>query len=162
MDMKRVIWMVACFLAPLPALAQPASDRAFAQCGAIADANARLACYDAARDQNRTTHWSEFSSTPTAPATQPAPRVAARAPTKPLPNDKRLMAHVTRYEFSPHGQFTVQLDNGEVWRQLDSDDGAAHFHQAHGDVVQISKGFWKSYDLTLNGANTVFKVTRIK
>lgn len=160
--MKRVTGTVVCLLLPLPALAQPVADRVFAQCGPITDANARLACYDAARDQNKATHWSEFSSTPLSPTTGRAPRATIRKPVVPSPGDSRMVARVTRYDVSPHGQFTVVLDNGEVWRQLASDDGAAHFRQPSGDLVQISKGFWKSYDLRLNGANTVFKVTRIR
>ena len=63
---------------------------------------------------------------------------------------------------SPRGRFTVVLENGEIWRQMDSDDGAAQFRQRGKNVVQISKGFWGSYDLRLNGANIVFKVTRIQ
>jgi hypothetical protein len=76
--------------------------------------------------------------------------------------DGKLVAAVARYNLSPRGRFTLVLENGEIWQQLDSDDGAAQFKQRGRNVVQISKGFWGSYDLRLNGANIVFKVTRIK
>jgi len=163
--MKRVVWMAACFFMPLSAHAQVTADRAFAQCGTIADANARLACYDAARDQSKATHWPEFGATPqpsqAQPApVQPAPRAAARAPV--TSSDSKLVARVAQFSFSPHGQFTVVLDNGEIWRQLESDDGIAHFKHSSGDIVQISKGFWGSYDLRVNSSNIMFKVIRVR
>jgi hypothetical protein len=148
--------------APAVARAQTAADRAFAQCGAIADATTRLACYDTARDQSRATHWPEFNSTPVGlpPLPGPAPQAA---PPRPAPSiDGKLVAAVARYSLSPRGRFTVVLDNGEVWQQLESDDGVAQFRQRGRNVVQISKGFWGSYDLKLNAANIVFKVTRIR
>ena len=80
----------------------------------------------------------------------------------PAPPDGKLVAAVARYNLSPRGRFTLVLENGEIWQQMDSDDGAAQFKQRGRNVVQISKGFWGSYDLRLNGANIVFKVTRIK
>jgi hypothetical protein len=159
--MKRTLWTALCLsLAPVAVDAQTQADHAFAQCGTIADASARLACYDAARDQSKATHWPEFGAAPAAPAFAPQPRAAARP--LPTPADGKLVAAVARYNLSPRGRFTVVLENGEIWRQMDSDDGAAQFRQRGRNVVQISKGFWGSYDLRLNGANIVFKVTRIQ
>jgi hypothetical protein len=158
--MKRALWTVLCLLVmPAAAAAQTSADRAFAQCGAIADANARLACYDAARDQSKATHWPEFGAPP-ATAAQSTPPPVARA--LPAPAEGKFVAAVARYNLSPRGRFTLVLDNGEIWRQSESDDGVAQFKQRGRNMVQISKGFWGSYDLRLNGANIVFKVTRIK
>lgn len=160
--MKHASWTIFfALIAPAAAHAQTAADNAFARCGAIADANARLACYDAARDQSKATHWPEFGTAPTQPmAPQPPPQAASRP--LPAPTDGKLIAAVARYNLSARGHFTVVLDNGEIWQQMDSDDGVAQFRQRGRNVVQISKGFWGSYDLRLNAANTVFKVTRIK
>lgn len=160
--MKRVTG-AALYLLLVPAFAdaQTAADRALLQCGAIADANARLACYDAARDQSKAGHWPEFNA---APAQQAAPAPAHQGAMRALPplTNGKLVASVVRYDLSARGRFTVVLDNGEIWRQLDSDDGVAQFNQRRKNVVQISKGFWGSYDLRLNAANIVFKVARIK
>lgn len=147
-------------LLPAAAEAQTAADRAFAQCGAIADAKTRLACYDASRDQSKATHWPEFNAAPAQALPSPAPQAAARPLSS--PTDEKLVAAVARYSLSPRGHFTVVLENGEVWRQLDSDDGVAQFRQRGRNVVQISKGFWGSYDLRLNAANIVYKVARIR
>jgi len=156
--MNRAIWTLLCLVVlAAPAEAQTAADRAFGQCGTIADARARLACYDAAREQSKATHWPEFSTAPS----HSTPSVATRTP-EPSPLAGKLISSVAQFSFSPHGQFTVVLENGEIWRQLDSDDGIARFKHSGGNVVQISKGFWGSYDLKLNTANNVFKVTRIR
>lgn len=151
---------VSLLLLPATAEAQTPADRAFAQCGAIADASARLACYDAARDQSKATHWPEFNAPPTQALPSPAPQAAAHPPSSPA--NGKLTVAVAHYSLSPRGRFTVVLDNGEVWRQLDSDDGVAQFRQRGRNVVQISKGFWGSYDLRLNAANIVYKVARIR
>lgn len=161
--MKRVPWTALCLLlVPAPAGAQTAADHAFAQCGTIADSHARLACYDTARDQSKAMHWPEFSAPPSTTAQSTAPQAAPTARALPAPADGKLAASVARYSLSPRGRFTLVLENGEIWRQLDSDDGAAQFRQRGRNVVQISRGFWGSYDLRLNGANIVFKVARIK
>lgn len=163
--MKRASWTALCLLlTPAAACAQTQADRAFAQCGTIGDANARLACYDAARDQSKATHWPEFGAPSSTAAQHRAPQAPPQAATRSLsaPANGKLVAAVARYDLSPRGRFTVVLENGEIWRQLDSDDGAAQFKQRGRNVVQISKGFWGSYDLRLNGANIVFKVTRIQ
>ena len=73
--MKRAPWTALCLLlVPASAGAQTAADHAFAQCGTIADANARLACYDTARDQSKAMHWPEFSAPPSAAAQSTAPQ----------------------------------------------------------------------------------------
>ena len=157
--MDRGLWAIfGLVILTAPASAQTAADRAFTQCGTIIDSRARLACYDAARDQSKATHWPEFGAAPTQAVPPP---VTARAPARPLGSGK-LVSNVTQYSFSQHGQFTVVLDNGEIWRQLDSDDGIARFKHSGANVVQISKGFWGSYDMKLNAANDVFKVTRVR
>ena len=161
--MKRTLWTTLCLIVmPAAAGAQTEADRAFAQCGTIADANARLACYDTARDQSKAAHWPEFNAAAAKAAPLRAAPPPAAARTLPSQADGKLVATVARYNLSPRGLFTVVLDNGETWRQLDSDNGVAQFHPRGRNMVQISKGFWGSYDLRLNATNIVFKVTRIR
>jgi septal ring-binding cell division protein DamX len=163
--MNRALWAALClFVVPTAAAAQTSADLAFTQCGTIADANARLACYDAARDQSKATHWPEFGASPSTSAQSAPPQAAPPSVARALPTPAagKLVAAVARYNLSPRGHFTLVLDDGEIWRQSDSDDGVAQFKQRGRNTVQISKGFWGSYDLRLNGANIVFKVTRIK
>ena len=74
-----------------------------------------------------------------------------------------ISAKLDDYAFTPMNKFIVFLDNGQVWRQLDGDDGHAHFRKkAKDNSVKISRGFMGSYDLVLNGQGLLFKVKRVK
>ncbi|MBZ5616661.1 MAG: hypothetical protein LAO23_21855 [Acidobacteriia bacterium] len=74
-----------------------------------------------------------------------------------------ISAGVTDYAKTPFGKFIVFLDNGQVWRQLDSDAGTAHFLKEMKDnKLIISRGLLGSYNLKINDQNQVFKVKRLK
>ena len=74
-----------------------------------------------------------------------------------------ISAGVTEYAFTPFGKFIVFLDNGQVWRQVEGDTDRAFFHKSPKDnKVTISRGLIGSYNLTLNDANKVYKVDRVK
>lgn len=80
----------------------------------------------------------------------------------PKPIDS-ITAKLDDYAFTPMQKFIVFLNNGQVWRQLDGDDGHAHFHKkAKDNTVKISRGFMGTYDLVLNGEGLLFKVKRVK
>jgi len=132
------------------------------ECAAISDPAGRLACYDAANagGQNagnppaqENSHWPEFSSAVRgfAPAVRTTGSARQNGP---------VIAVVSSHEFMPDGRFVATLDNGEVWRQLSADAGRAQFRDRN--RVVISRGFWHSYNLKLNGMNAVFKVERVK
>ena len=74
-----------------------------------------------------------------------------------------ISAGVTDYAFTSLGKFVVFLDNGQVWKQLQSDSGAANFKKKPSDnTVTITRGFLGSYNLTLNDTGGLMKVTRVK
>ena len=84
------------------------------------------------------------------------------APARAQPID-RISAAVSDYSVTPLGRFVVFLDNGQVWRQVDGDTGRAPFRRAAAEnKVSISRGAFGSYNLQLNDANALFKVTRVK
>ena len=67
------------------------------------------------------------------------------------------------YTFNRSGIFTVTLDNGQMWRQLASDDSFAHWHAAPDRLlVKVSKGFWGSFNLEVSGQSGMYKVRRVK
>ncbi|GAA0541739.1 hypothetical protein FHS83_000179 [Rhizomicrobium palustre] len=69
---------------------------------------------------------------------------------------------VTAVDLGKTGKFTVTLDNGQVWRQIESDTGRARFSK-QGDTVVISHGLLGSYNLVFEGREmTLFKVRRVK
>lgn len=73
-----------------------------------------------------------------------------------------MRAGVTKVEFGPSGRFTVTLDNGQVWRQIEADSGHARFAKKGGDRVTISHGMLGSYNLVIEGRAMLFKVKRLK
>jgi len=91
----------------------------------------------------------------------PAPKAAAGEPAAPEPLD-HITAAVTGVAISGNGKFTVTLDNGQMWKQIDGDTGIAQFSKRGGDRVTISRGFLGSYNLVVAGKTAMFKVKRIQ
>jgi hypothetical protein len=175
-----------------PAAAGPRDDvlEAMGRCTAIPDAQARLACYDAAApklkealakppaslDHEPTKEeqesWFGFdvgslfgggSSQPTTPEQFGKERTADAQVTRQTEEIDSISAGLTEVSFTPFGEFIVFLDNGQVWRQLQGDGDRAHFNKNPKDNrVTISHGSLGSYNLTINDSNKLFKVTRIK
>jgi hypothetical protein len=90
------------------------------------------------------------------PATAPAPEAPV-----PEPLDS-ITANVTSVVFNGKGRFTVSLDNGQVWRQVQGDTVTARYSFGGHDSVTISRGFIGSYNLVVAGRNAMFKVRRVK
>jgi len=158
-------------LAALPAGAGPREDAAAAmtRCDLIRDNAGWLECHEKATAQMR----AALSARPPAPvAARPGteamnrhfgdddlPRQPARAARAP----KSLVARVQNVSFSQSGYFTVGLDNGQWWRQVDGDTSYARFRSpANRNVVTIEHGFLGSYNLHIQGLSTGYKVNRIR
>ncbi|MDE2135257.1 MAG: hypothetical protein KGM97_06595 [Alphaproteobacteria bacterium] len=86
---------------------------------------------------------------------------ASQEPSQPADIDG-ISAEVVQYWVDPHGYFIVSLDNSQVWSQLGGDDSFAHFNTAGRNSVVISRGFFRSYNLRLNGGGQYYKVKRMK
>jgi hypothetical protein len=148
------------------AMAGPREDAAAAmkRCDTLADNKAWLDCHDAATAQMR----AAIQATPAARPLMPQqfgqedlrsarPNPASRG------QIKRLTARVVNFSFSPTGYFTVALDNGQVWRQVDGDTNYARFRTpASRNLVNIERGFLRSYNLHIQGASEGYKVHRVK
>lgn len=129
-------------------------------CRAMPDA-ARLACFD----RVMAAHADAKPQAPAAaqgavhaavPSEFGGERLAAAAE-KPA---EFIIAKVASVRINALKQFTIVLDNGQVWRQLESDTVFARMRGA--ETVKISRGFMGSYSLTIEGAWGTFKVKRIK
>jgi hypothetical protein len=96
-----------------------------------------------------------------APAPPPgAPQTASNTPPPTLDS---ITATVTDYSFNPYNKFVVFLDNGQVWKQIESDSGKARFVKGGKNTVTISRGIIGSYDLVVNDSSYMtFKVKRVK
>lgn len=181
--------VVATFLAlSAPAFAEQdkssdaAIDAALA-CRSIADPAARLACLDKAAAAIAETRIIREDKSPAPEAAPdmtgfgappaPAPRAAPeefgseqvkevrRARAKEL-SAARLEAKVVEARFNPYKVATVTLDNGQVWRQLESDDVNLSMFDGKLYTVRITRGFMGNYMMTVNELKRTIRVRRIK
>jgi len=185
----RLVVLAACVLAASTA-AHAATSREMldllAQCADIKDGTERLSCYDKLAPQLRETlaavkkpaerteedkisifgfdFGGVFGSRegPTSPEEFGKNQMPAPAPEEGQVIES-ITADVTDYARTPFGRFIVVLDNGQVWRQIDSDTSVARFERdAKDNKVVISRGLLGSYNLKINEQNATFKVKRLK
>jgi len=69
-----------------------------------------------------------------------------------------LVANVAALKADPYGKLKITLDNGQVWKQ----QGSKKMRLKVGDSVQISRGFFNSFNLRILDKSQVFKVKRLK
>ena len=80
---------------------------------------------------------------------------------EPRPLD-HIAARVASVSYNYFRRFTLTLDNGQVWRQMESDGKVARFSDDGGEAVTISRGFMGSFSLTIDGRWGSYQVKRIK
>ncbi len=144
------------------AAAAPAGDllTEMNACRALGDGE-RLACFD----RTLARQGAPAAVAPVSPAPQPKPASdfgSERLPASdaaPKQTDS-IVAKVKAVSWNAFRHFTVTLDNGQVWRQLDSDTATAQFGASQ--AVKISRGFLDSYSLSVDGVWGTYKVKRIK
>ena len=74
-----------------------------------------------------------------------------------------ITAGLQEYAKTPFGKFIVFLDNGQIWRQLQGDEGIVHFpRNLKGVHVEISRGLLGSYNMQVIGSARSYKVERVK
>ncbi|HEX4177304.1 MAG TPA: hypothetical protein VHY57_02660 [Rhizomicrobium sp.] len=70
---------------------------------------------------------------------------------------------MAEYKFDSFGKFTVRLADGQVWRQLASDTTLAHWMKPAGEyVVDVKKGAFNSFNLTVEHVGGSYKVQRLQ
>jgi hypothetical protein len=79
----------------------------------------------------------------------------------PQPLD-HITAKVTNASYNYFRRFTVTLDNGQVWRQNESDTRVARFNGDGVETVTVSRGFLNSFSLIIAGQHGTYQVKRIK
>lgn len=164
-----------------PAFADATRDALaeIARCADIAEATERLRCFDAAVPRAR--------SALAAPAPAPAPAATTKSgllewfgfsrekpvtkpeefgKPQPAPGPEEITeitAPVLEFARTPRGKAVFILDNGQVWRQIDS-DGTVLPDPPPGKPmkVTIGRGALGSYNLEIEGRNGLIKVTRLK
>lgn len=67
------------------------------------------------------------------------------------------------YTYNHAGIFTISLQNGEIWAQVDGDSSLSHWHKVPSNyLANITQGFWGSFDLTVSNDEKVYKVRRVQ
>lgn len=128
-------------------------------CRSLPDSE-RLSCFDRALAAQDVAKPKAMPSQGAVQAAVPAEFGGERlAPSAEQPAEF-IIAKVASARINALKQFTVELDNGQVWRQLESDTVYTRLRGA--ETVKISRGFLGSYSLTVEGAWGTYKVKRIK
>jgi hypothetical protein len=150
---------------PAPGVPQDLAVRdavivAASRCGSVAAERPWLDCYYAAANPVR-------SLLGLAPVAVPAPAIAL-PPVRTSPggmSDKQPIKGIGRlasYKFDSNGFFTVVLDNGEVWRQIDGDTTMAHWFRKPGFyVATVTAGALGSSNLRVQSEGRSYKVRRV-
>ena len=75
--------------------------------------------------------------------------------------DVETASRMASYTFDREGLFTVTLENGEVWRQLDGDGHIARWSKpASSYAVTIINGAARSFSLSVKGNPVSYRVRR--
>jgi hypothetical protein len=173
--MRRVLLSVALALAAGSALADATRDALaeLAKCADIADSGERLKCFDAAVPRAKSAL--AVPETPAKPGfldwfgfSRPQPPTKPEDFGKPAPEPgpgeiNEISSKVIEFAKTLRGKALFVLENGQVWRQLDS-DGTVVFDPPQGKQMKvvIERGLLGSYNLVIDGRNGLIKVTRLK
>lgn len=72
-------------------------------------------------------------------------------------------ANVTEVGHSLNGKLIVFLDNGQIWRQLDSDKSDPYIRRkSDGLTAVVKRGALGSYVVRISGTHDAFKARRVK
>ena len=174
---KSLLAAVLLVLSAAGVAAQDSLSTQVAACLPITGMLQRLACYDRVAHTLAPAPVPRSASLPRPPASAaPAamalappvaaapsglgserlPRTASLAPKRP----QEMIFGVASVNRDARGRFTITLDNGQVWRQLEGD--TAELTGSKVTMVRISRGALGSYDLNIVGRNATFRVTRLQ
>jgi hypothetical protein len=155
------------------------------RCASLADASARLACYDtlagiaapSAATAQAAPGPSSGGSAGSIPSSAAAAAPAAAASPSAAPNiadfgvrngplqaerdpvrEKQMLAVVSAVSYRGRGELVVTLDNGQVWRQIQPSE----YPLKPGDHVEIDVAALGSYRLWTPSTRRATKVTRIQ
>lgn len=126
-----------------------ADDAALFHCRAMAEAGARLACYDAI---------SAGTGTAAAPAVNPAFELKSAARKQPEESVTLETRIAGKFEGWSHGQL-IRLENGQVWRVEDDSSETAYLDNPK---ATLRKGMLGSIYLDIDGARGAPRVRRVQ
>ena len=78
------------------------------------------------------------------------------------PGTRNVTSRMTNYSFDVQRIFTVSLENGQVWQQIDGDSRTAFWTKSpEAYLVTIRRGMSGSFILTVRNEDRVYRVRRI-
>jgi len=165
---KTIASLLVVIAAAAAAMAQDTLPAQLTACLQITGLLQRLACYDRAAQAIGPVLRSVPAQRPVAQMAAPAANAAPptglgseRLPrTGTVKRAQEMIASVAGISYDARGHFTVTLDNGQIWRQLEGDTGA--LQAARSSTVRISRGALGSYDLNIVGRNATYRVLRLQ
>lgn len=128
------------------------------RCYTLGDDLEWLNCYYAAAQPLR-------ASLGLSPASRQPPSGSFGLPPKPVVAREATSTSsaMADYKFDSFGKFTVRLADGQIWRQLASDTTLAHWLKSAADyVVDVRKGAFGSFNLSVEHVGGVYKVERLQ
>ena len=151
--------LAAVLLAALPVAAAAAND-ALANCRAIQDSTARLACYDALPIAPPPAAPAPAGRTPAAaaPAASEAQRFGMPATSRPEPM-QALESHIPGHFEGWYPGTRIRLANGQVWQVTDS---SSRFADVDNPKVTVRRGALGSFFLDIDGVNPAPRVRRVE
>lgn len=135
--------------------------RSALDCNRIAAGREWLDCFYAAAESVRTRLGlaSQFKSS--AKAAAPASQFGLPSKSAPAPN--AISARMISYAFNKDHRFTVTLDNGQVWQQIEGDDVLANWSGSPRKYsVAIARGLFGSYNLRVLKNGGLYRVRRLQ
>lgn len=164
-------------LGPAHAQESPAErlQRALDRCQGAHSADQRIACLEAELEVAYLGHQEPPAAVaPPEPPVEPAPpatadadrlgaaQVAARKARRAPPDPGRLTARVEQTEVVPYRRLQVQLDNGQVWRQIQGDTQRITIRGADPLTVEIWEARAGGYQMRLNELGRTIRVERLQ
>lgn len=180
--MKKLrIVAIATLAVGAPALAYADTARevleAVTKCAGRVEEGVRLQCYDAAAARAKSLLAAPPATADTATGRSdlegfglPRPPQAATKvdefgrppPAAAVAEITSLSAMAIEFARNARGKSLFVLDNGQVWRQIDSDSSQVLDPAAKTFKVTIERGVLGSYNLTMEGRNGLVKVMRLR
>jgi hypothetical protein len=152
--------MVLAGLVTAFAAAPADAQQSLEDCAKVPTPAVRLACYD------QLALPSQVPTSPPSPAQSSVQTFGAETlpSTSPSASSRinRIVSSIQAYTFSPTGHFTVTLANGQVWRQMEGDNGIMRFRRGRTLLATISRGAFGSFDLKFSDHSVIYKVTRVR
>ena len=138
------------------------------ECVDIAAAEERLACFDAAyaTQEKSSSSVPEIAATASAGAVVSGPPIAVTTATEeefglPQSQAETLTSRITRVERGPTDRLTFYLENGQVWKQIESTYTPFRVRPDPA-VAVITHGSLGSFKLTVEGGSRSVRVKRLE